>query len=55
MAKAAAIGAANAPKGIASFDFAELIDFRKRRDKKHLKKAKEVLSKWDKKKEEAEK
>ena len=55
VAQAAAQGAMNAPKGIASFDFAELIDFRKRRDKKHLKKAKEALSKWDKKKVESEK
>ena len=50
VAKAAAEGAALAPKGIASFDFASLIDKRRRRDKKHLKKAKEVLKEWDKKK-----
>jgi hypothetical protein len=48
--QAAMEGAANAPKGLVSFDFADLIDVRKRRDRKHLKKAKEVLEKWDKKK-----
>lgn len=50
VAQAAQEGAMNAPKGIASFDFASLIDRRKRRDKKHLKKAKEILEQWDKKK-----
>ena len=48
VAKAAMEGAANAPAGIATFDFASLLDRRGRRDKKHLKKAKEVLEKWDK-------
>ena len=50
VAQAAQEGAMNAPKGIASFDFASMIDRRKRRDKKHLKKAKEILEQWDKKK-----
>lgn len=50
VAQAAAEGAAMAPKGIASFDLASMLDRRKRRDKKHLKKAKEVLDKWDRKK-----
>ena len=31
----------------ASFDFANMLDKRKRRDKAHLKKAKEVLREWD--------
>lgn len=52
VAQAAAEGAAMAPSGIASFDFANMIDRRRRRDRKHLEKAKEVLEKWDKKPEE---
>ena len=48
VAQAAMEGAAMAPAGIVSFDFASLLDRRGRRDKKHLKKAKEVLEKWDK-------
>lgn len=47
--QAVAEGAAMAPKGIASFDFANMLDRRRRRDKKHLKKAKDVLEKWDEK------
>ena len=35
-------GAAEAPRGIASFDFASLLDRRGRRDKKHLERAKET-------------
>ncbi|MBQ6211162.1 MAG: hypothetical protein IJK42_15555 [Prevotella sp.] len=50
VAQAAAEGAAMAPRGIATFDFANMIDRRRRRDKKHLEKAKEVLEDWDKKK-----
>lgn len=50
VAQAAQEGAMNAPQGIASFDFASMLDRRKRRDKKHLKKAKEILEQWDKKK-----
>ena len=34
--------------GIASFDFASLLDRRGRRDKKHLERAKEILKEWDK-------
>ena len=45
----AAQGAAMAPRGIASFDFANMLDRRRRRDKKHLEKAKDVLEKWDEK------
>ena len=41
-------GAAEAPRGIASFDFASLLDRRGRRDKKHLERAKEILKEWDK-------
>lgn len=44
----AMIGAAEAPRGIASFDFASLLDRRGRRDKKHLERAKEILKEWDK-------
>lgn len=33
----------------ASFDFANMLDRRGRRDKKHLEKAKEVLQEWDRK------
>ena len=49
VAQAVAEGAAMAPQGIASFDFANMLDRRRRRDKKHLEKAKEVLEKWDEK------
>lgn len=45
----ALIGAAEAPKGIANFDLALMLDRRGRRDRQHLEKAKEVLKKWDKK------
>ncbi len=41
-------GAAEAPRGVASFDFASLLDRRGRRDKKHLERAKEILKEWDK-------
>ncbi len=41
-------GAAAAPKGIASFDFANMIDRRGRRDRKHLKKVKAAFDKMDK-------
>jgi hypothetical protein len=44
----AMMGAAEAPRGIASFDFASLLDRRGRRDKKHLERAKEILKEWDK-------
>ncbi len=40
-------GKAAAPKGIASFDFANMIDRRGRRDRKHLKKVKESFRKMD--------
>lgn len=49
VAQAVAEGAAMAPQGIASFDFANMLDRRRRRDKKHLEKAKDVLEKWDEK------
>ena len=49
VAQAVAEGAAMAPQGIASFDFANMLDRRRRRDKKHLEKAKEILEKWDEK------
>ncbi|MBO4315702.1 MAG: hypothetical protein IKX24_07545 [Prevotella sp.] len=49
VAQAVTEGAAMAPQGIASFDFANMLDRRRRRDKKHLEKAKEVLEKWDEK------
>lgn len=38
--------AATPPPGAASFDFANLIDRRKRRDKKHLKRAKKILENY---------
>lgn len=41
-------GAAEAPKGIASFDFASMLDRRGRRDRKHLKKVKAAFDKMDK-------
>lgn len=40
-------GAAAAPKGIASFDFANMLDRRGRRDRKHLKKVKAAFDKMD--------
>lgn len=40
-------GAAEAPKGIASFDFANMLDRRGRRDRKHLKKVKAAFDKMD--------
>lgn len=43
-------GAAEAPKGIVSFDFANMLDRRGRRDRKHKARAKEILEEWDKKK-----
>ncbi|MCR5130021.1 MAG: hypothetical protein K6C10_00990 [Prevotella sp.] len=46
----AMMGAAEAPKGVASFDFASMLDRRGRRDKKHLERAKKILKDWDKKK-----
>ena len=45
----AAQGAAEAPRGIASFDFANMLDRRARRDRKHLERARKVLREWDKK------
>lgn len=38
------------PKPLVGFDFANMIDKRRRRDMKHLKKAKEILKEWDSKK-----
>lgn len=50
-AKAGAMmGAAEAPAGIATFDFANMLDRRGRRDKEHLERAKKILKEWDKKK-----
>jgi len=47
-AKAGAMmGAAEAPRGLVNFDFGMMLDKRKRRDKKHLDRAKEILDKWD--------
>ena len=40
-------GAAEAPKGIAHFDFANMLDRRGRRDRKHLKKVKAAFEKMD--------
>ena len=42
-------GALLAPKGVASFDFSSLLDKRRRRDKKHLKRARKILEEWDEK------
>lgn len=42
-------GAALAPRGVASFDFANLLDRRGRRDRKHLERAKKILKDWDEK------
>ena len=47
---AVAQGAAEAPRGVANFDFAKMLDRRGRRDQRHLAQAKEILRKWDKKK-----
>jgi len=44
----AMMGAAEAPRGVASFDFASMLDRRGRRDKKHLERAKKILEEWDK-------
>lgn len=44
----AAIGAAEAPRGVVTFDFASVLDRRGRRDKKHLERAKKILKEWDK-------
>ena len=52
VSKAAKEGAALAPSGGASFDFFEIFDFRGRRDKKHLERAKKILKEWDEKPEE---
>lgn len=41
-------GKAAAPKGVATFDFANMIDRRGRRDRKHLKKVKASFKKMDK-------
>ncbi|MBR6456511.1 MAG: hypothetical protein IKS72_06230 [Prevotella sp.] len=49
VSKAAKEGAALAPSGGASFDFADLIDRRGRRDRKHLERAKKILKEWDEK------
>lgn len=51
----AMMGAAEAPGGIVSFDFANMLDRRGRRDKKHLERAKEILKEWDKKPDDSEK
>lgn len=48
--KAAQEGAALAPRGGGfSFDFANLLDRRGRRDRKHLERAKKILKEWDEK------
>ena len=41
-------GAAEAPGGIASFDFANMLDRRDRRDRKHLERSRKILKEWDK-------
>jgi len=46
-------GAALAPRGVASFDFANLLDRRGRRDRKHLKRAQKILKEWDEKPDES--
>ena len=48
--KGAMMGAAEAPAGLVSFDFANLLDRRGRRDRKHKKQAEVILKEWDKKK-----
>lgn len=45
----AEIGGAEAPQGIASFDFANMLDKRGRRDHKHLKQAKKIIGEIDRK------
>ena len=47
-------GAALAPRGVATFDFANLLDRRGRRDRKHLKRAQKILKEWDEKPDETE-
>lgn len=42
----ALMGAAEAPKGVAQFDFGMMLDRRGRRDRKHMERAKEILGKW---------
>lgn len=49
-AQEALAGAAEAPKGIASFDFANMLDKRGRRDHKHMKKAHELFKEMEEKK-----
>lgn len=46
----AMMGAAEAPAGLVSFDFANMLDRRGRRDRKHKKQAEVILKEWDKKK-----
>ena len=46
-------GAALAPRGVATFDFANMLDRRGRRDRKHLERAKKILKEWDEKPDEA--
>ena len=46
----AMMGAAEAPQGMVTFDFANMIDRRGRRDKQHLERARQILKEWDKKK-----
>ena len=43
----AMMGAAEAPAGVAQFDFGMMLDRRGRRDRKHKEQAKEVLGKWE--------
>ena len=43
----AEIGGAEAPQGIASFDFAKMLDRRGRRDNKHLKQARKIFGEMD--------
>lgn len=52
--KGAMQGVALAPGGGASFDFADLLDRRGRRDRKHLERAKKILKDWDEKPEKTE-
>lgn len=46
-ARAIQQGAAEAPNGVASFDFANMLDKRGRRDRKHLKKVRAAFKKMD--------
>lgn len=46
-ARAIQQGAAEAPSGVASFDFANMLDKRGRRDRKHLKKVRAAFKKMD--------